>query len=185
MQVTEIELSGVRVIEPKLFEDGRGYFVETYNQHRYVEAGVEVTFVQDNMSRSQRGTLRGLHYQVTRPQAKLVWAVEGEVADVVVDVRPGSPTFGAHHMVRLDGASKRQLFVPAGFAHGFCVLSDIAVVQYKCSDFYDPNDEAGIAYDDPALGIEWPVDTPLLSPKDRGLPALVDAVLPQTPVERP
>ena len=180
MKVTEIDLSGVRVVEPKLFEDGRGYFVETYNQRRYVEAGIETTFVQDNMSRSTQGTLRGLHYQVTRPQAKLVWAVEGEIVDVVVDVRRGSPTFGAHRMIRLDGTSKRQLFVPAGFAHGFCVLSDIAVVQYKCSDFYDPQDEAGVAYDDPELGIDWPVESPLLSAKDRGLPTLADAVLPET-----
>ena len=178
MQVTETSLPGVLVIQPRIFSDDRGFFLEAYNERRYQDAGVPCTFVQDNHSRSTKGILRGLHYQVNNPQDKLLWCLEGEIWDVAVDVRPGSPTFGQWHGERLTGELKNQIFVPAGFAHGFCVLSDTAEVAYKCSRLYAPNDEGGVVWNDPDLAIEWPLDEPVLSPKDAALPQLKNATLP-------
>ncbi|MEL7368942.1 MAG: dTDP-4-dehydrorhamnose 3,5-epimerase [Myxococcota bacterium] len=179
MQVIETDLSGVVVLQPRLFRDDRGFFLETYNQARYAEAGITCTFVQDNHSRSTKGILRGLHYQITQPQDKLVWCLQGAIYDVAVDVRRDSPTFGKWYGVTLTSEEKNQIFVPAGFAHGFCVLSETAEVAYKCSRLYAPNDEGGIAWNDPELGIEWPLDgAPTLSGKDAALPRLADAKLP-------
>lgn len=179
MQVTETKLEGVKVIEPKVFGDHRGFFLETYNEQRYREAGIDVRFVQDNHSRSSKGVLRGLHYQLVQPQDKLVWCIRGRVWDVAVDVRKDSPTFGQWFGVELDDQSKRQIFVPKGFAHGFCVLSDEAEIVYKCSDLYAPGGEGGVLWNDPAVGIEWPITDPVLSDKDAKLPPLASARLPE------
>jgi dTDP-4-dehydrorhamnose 3,5-epimerase len=168
----ETELAGVVVVEPDVFRDARGFFLETFNADRYREGGIDRAFVQDNHSRSSRGTLRGLHAQRRRPQAKLVRAVRGEIFDVAVDIRPGSATFGKWVATRLSEENFRQLFVPEGFAHGFCVLSEIAEVEYKCSTLYDRADEIGVRWN--SAGIEWPVRDPLLSPKDAALPPLAD-----------
>ena len=179
MQVIETNLPGVLVVKPRVFADERGFFLETYNEARYREAGVPCTFVQDNHSRSTKGILRGLHYQITKPQDKLVWCLEGSVFDVAVDVRPGSGTFGQWYGVTLTAEEKNQIFVPAGFAHGFLVLSDTAQVAYKCSRLYAPDDEGGMIWNDPDVGIEWPYDgQPVLSKKDAALPQLKDATLP-------
>jgi dTDP-4-dehydrorhamnose 3,5-epimerase len=178
MNVVQTKLPGVLLIEPKVFGDHRGFFLETYNARRYREAGIETPFVQDNHSRSIRGTLRGLHFQITKPQAKLLWVVSGEIFDVAVDVRPGSATFGKWFGATLSAENKKQIFVPSGFAHGFAVISDIAEVYYKCSDFYDPKDEGGIVWNDPQLAIDWPLREPLLSQKDAALPTLANARLP-------
>lgn len=167
MKVFPTELDGVLVIEPQVHRDDRGFFAETYHAARYVAAGVGATFVQDNHSRSVRGTLRGMHAQLQRPQAKLLRVLRGAIYDVVVDVRRGSPTFKRWISVELSDENFRQIYVPIGFAHGFCVLSDVAEVEYKCSDVYQAGDELGLAWDDPEVGIRWPVDAPLLSPKDR------------------
>ena len=172
MQVVTTALPGVLVIEPRVHQDARGFFLETYHARRYAEAGVDAVFVQDNHSRSGRGTLRGLHFQVRQPQGKLVRVIEGAVWDVAVDIRPASPTFGRHVGVELTAENFRQIYVPPGFAHGFCVTSEVAQVEYKCTAFYDPADERGIAWDDPALAIPWPVEAPLLSARDRGNPTL-------------
>ena len=179
MNVIETKLPGVKVIEPKVFGDHRGFFLETYNEGRYREAGIDVRFVQDNHSRSTKGVLRGLHYQLVQPQDKLVWCIRGRVWDVAVDVRKGSATFGQWFGVELDDQSKRQIFVPKGFAHGFCVLSDEAEIVYKCSDLYAPGGEGGVIWNDPAVGIEWPIDSPVLSDKDSQLPPLSSARLPE------
>jgi dTDP-4-dehydrorhamnose 3,5-epimerase len=166
-------LPEVLVIEPTVYSDPRGFFVESYHAPRYREAGIDVTFVQDNQSRSVRGTLRGLHWQVApHPQAKLVRVVDGEVLDVAVDVRDGSPTFGRWAAVTLSAENFRQLFVPIGFAHGFLVLSERADIEYKCSDIYDPASERGLMWNDPALGIDWPIADPILSARDRAHPPL-------------
>lgn len=174
MRVLQTGLDGVVVIEPTVHRDDRGFFAETYHAERYAEAGVTATFVQDNHSRSERGTLRGLHAQLVRPQAKLVRVLQGAIWDVAVDIRRGSPGFGRWVGVRLSGENFRQLYVPPGFAHGFCVLSDVVHVEYKCTDFYDPGDEIGLAWNDPDVGIEWPVSDPVISEKDRRLPSLKD-----------
>jgi dTDP-4-dehydrorhamnose 3,5-epimerase len=174
MQVIETALEGVRIVEPRVFEDRRGFFYESYNERAYAAAGIEERWVQDNHSRSVRGTLRGLHYQAAPGQAKLVRVVGGEVYDVAVDVRWGSPTFGQHVGVILSAENKRQLYVPVGFAHGFCVLSDMADFLYKVTGYYAPQDERGVRWDDPALGITWPVQAPILSDKDLALPLLSD-----------
>lgn len=166
------ELPGVLVVEPDVFRDPRGFFLETFHAERYREAGIPYEFVQDNQSRSARGTLRGLHAQRRRPQGKLVRAVHGEIFDVAVDIRPRSPTFGKWVGTRLSAENFRQLFVPPGFAHGFCVLSEIADVEYKCTDFYDRSDEIGARWD--SAGIEWPVKDPLLSARDAALPTLAE-----------
>ena len=172
MQVKETSLEGVFVIEPKVFGDDRGYFMETYQQERYREFGIDRRFVQDNLSFSTKGCLRGLHFQITRPQAKLVQVISGEAFDVAVDIRKGSPTFGKWTGVRLAGRTGRQLFVPEGFAHGFIVLSESAHFLYKCSELYHPEDEGGILWSDPEIGIEWPLEPTSLSPKDTGYPVL-------------
>ena len=155
---------------PDVFRDPRGFFLETFHARKYREGGIPWDFVQDNHSRSQRGTLRGLHAQRTRPQGKLVRAVRGEIFDVAVDIRPGSKTFGKWVGHTLSDDNFRQLFVPPGFAHGFCVLSEIAEVEYKCTDFYDQADEVGVLWN--SVGIDWPVREPLLSARDAGLPHL-------------
>lgn len=162
----ETEISEVRIIEPVVFNDNRGYFLETYHYDKYAEKGLEVSFVQDNHSHSIKGTLRGLHYQLKHAQGKLLYAVKGEIFDVAVDIRKGSPTFGKWVSAVLSGENKRQLYVPPGFAHGFCVLSEEADVTYKCTDFYAPDDEYGIIWDDPEIGIDWPLTNPNLSDKD-------------------
>jgi dTDP-4-dehydrorhamnose 3,5-epimerase len=163
-------LPGVVLVEPDVHRDARGFFLETFHAARYREGGIAHDFVQDNQSRSQRGTLRGLHAQRQRPQGKLVRAVRGEIFDVAVDIRPGSPTFGKHVAARLSEENFHQLFVPPGFAHGFCVLSEVAEVEYKCTAFYDRADEIGIRWD--TAGIDWPLRDPLLSAKDAALPSL-------------
>ena len=168
-------------VEPRVHRDHRGFFVETHNERTYAQGGIDVRFVQDNASSSVRGTLRGLHAQVRRPQAKLVRAVYGEIFDVAVDIRRESPTFGQWVGVTLSGDNFHQLYIPAGFAHGFCVLSHSAVVAYKVSDFYDPEGEITISHRDPALGIQWPIHSPVLSDRDSDaltLRELVDS-LPQ------
>ena len=172
MQVHATALPGVVVIEPRVFLDERGFFVETYHARRYAEAGIDAAFIQDNHSRSRRGTLRGLHFQRTRPQGKLVRVVEGEVLDVAADVDPTSPTYGRWVSVSLSSDNFRQLYVPPDYAHGFCVVSETAQLEYKCTDFYDPADEGGVMWDDPVLGIEWPTRTPILSERDKRHPAL-------------
>ncbi len=182
MKIIETELPGVYVIEPRLFEDSRGHFLETYQDLRYREHGIEERFVQDNLSWSSHGVLRGLHYQLGRPQAKLVTVVRGTIFDVAVDIRRGSPTFGRWIGVELDGESHRQIFVPKGFAHGFCVLSETAAVTYKCSDYYAPADERGLRWDDPGVAVAWPVQEPLLSEKDQNYPILDEIAEEDLPV---
>ena len=166
MKFQPSEIPDIIIIEPDVHRDARGFFLESYNERKYREAGVPATFVQDNHSRSMRRTLRGLHAQRRRPQGKLVRAIEGEIFDVAVDVRRGSPTFGRWVGVRLSAENFKQIYVPPGFAHGFCVLSELAQVEYKVTDFYDPTDELGLLWNDPEVGIQWPVPEPLLSPKD-------------------
>jgi dTDP-4-dehydrorhamnose 3,5-epimerase len=172
VRVIPSTLPGVLVIEPDVHEDGRGFFLETYHADRYREHGIVGPFVQDNHSRSVGGTLRGLHLQLRRPQGKLIRVIEGEIFDVAVDVRRDSPTFGRWVGVRLSAMNFKQCFVPPGFAHGFCVVSPLAQVEYKCTDLYDPAGEIGIAWNDPAIGIAWPVQEPILSPRDRRHPTL-------------
>ncbi|MBN2033313.1 MAG: dTDP-4-dehydrorhamnose 3,5-epimerase [Deltaproteobacteria bacterium] len=166
MKVLPTSLKDVLIIIPQIFQDERGFFMETYQQKRYRESGIDCTFVQDNLSYSVQNTLRGLHYQHPCSQAKLIEVIKGEIFDVAVDIRRGSQTFGEWAGVRLSDENKRQLFVPEGFAHGFCVLSKKAVVYYKCSDFYSPENEGGILWADPQIGISWPVQNPLISQKD-------------------
>lgn len=172
MKVTETGLPGVLIVEPRLFVDDRGLFLETYHAERYAAEKFGFRFVQDNLSFSRQGVLRGLHYQLGRPQGKLVMVVQGEVYDVAVDIRKGSPTFGRWSGTVLSSRNYRQVFVPEGFAHGFSVQSETATVMYKCTDFYSPADERGIRWDDPSLGIDWPVRNPILSEKDGTYPTL-------------
>jgi dTDP-4-dehydrorhamnose 3,5-epimerase len=174
MRVTPADpLPDVLVVEPTVHRDARGFFLETYHEPRYRDAGIDVTFVQDNHSRSTRGTLRGLHWQVApHPQAKLIRVLAGEILDVAVDIRPSSPTFGRWTAVTLSAENFRQLYLPVGFAHGFLVLSDVAEVEYKCSDVYDQAAERGLMWNDPAIGIDWPVADPILSTRDRTHPPL-------------
>ncbi len=172
MNVIPTSLEGVVIVEPDVFEDKRGFFMETYHQQRYHKAGISRVFVQDNMSFSVKGTLRGLHFQITQPQAKLVQVISGEIFDVAVDIRPDSATFGRWVGVYLSSDTRRQLFIPEGFAHGFCVISETALFMYKCSDFYAKDDESGILWSDPAIGIQWPIENPMVSDKDARLPHL-------------
>ncbi len=172
MKVLKTDLDGVLVIEPQVFEDARGFFMESYNRSRYKEFGIKLNFVQDNLSFSKHKTLRGLHYQHPKAQAKLVQVLQGEVFDVVVDIRPQSPTFGHWIGEYLSGANKKQVIIPEGFAHGFCVLSDTALFHYKCSDFYASECEGGINWKDSSLAIDWPIDDPIVSKKDKSLPLL-------------
>jgi dTDP-4-dehydrorhamnose 3,5-epimerase len=176
MPMTPTALPDVLVIEPDVHRDGRGYFVETYQRDRYAGYGLTRPFVQDNQSCSARGTLRGLHLQVRHPQDKLVRVVAGEILDVAVDVRVGSPRFGHWVGVTLTGENFRQCYIPAGFAHGYCVLSDEAIVEYKCTDVYDRDGEIGLRWNEPAFGIRWPIDTPLLSGRDQQHPPLEDVL---------
>lgn len=184
MQIRTTALDGVLVIEPEVHGDERGYFMESWSRQRYLDAGLTGEFVQDNLSRSAAGVLRGLHFQFPRVQGKLVQVLEGRVYDVAVDIRRGSPSFGRWVGVELDARSKRQFWVPPGFAHGFCVLDDAAVFAYKCTDYYDPAGDYSIRFDDPAIGIEWPIDSPSLSAKDEQARCLADvpeALLPSYP----
>jgi dTDP-4-dehydrorhamnose 3,5-epimerase len=166
MQFLQTELPGVILIEPDVFKDPRGFFLETWHERKYAEAGIHGPFVQDNHSHSTGGILRGLHAQLRRPQGKLVRAVAGEMFDVAVDIRPDSPAFGRWVGFLLSGENFRQLWIPPGFAHGFCVLSERVHVEYKCTEFYDRDDEVAIAWNDPRIGIAWPVREPILSQKD-------------------
>jgi len=172
MTVSETSLPSVILIEPDVYVDGRGFFMETWNRARYEEAGLPGTFVQDNLSSSKQGVLRGLHYQHPQGQSKLVWVLEGEVFDVAVDIRLGSPTFGQWAGIRLSSENRKQLCIPEGFAHGFCVLSERALFAYKCTDFYNAETEHGILWNDPEIGIDWPIEAPVLSEKDADWPLL-------------
>jgi dTDP-4-dehydrorhamnose 3,5-epimerase len=173
VKVTPTQLPGVLIIEPRAFGDDRGFFLETFQAERYRElAGIGPSFVQDNHSRSARGVLRGLHLQKRRPQGKLIRVARGEVFDVAADIDPRSPTFGRWVGTTLSDANHRQLWIPPGFAHGFVVLSDVADFEYKCTDYYDPDSECGVIWNDEDLAIAWPIDRPTLSAKDQRLPKL-------------
>ena len=174
MRVVLTDIPDVVVIEPDIHADGRGFFLETYHADRYREHGIAGPFVQDNQSRSVAGTLRGLHLQIRRPQGKLIRVIEGEIFDVAVDVRRGSPTFGRWVGAILTAENFKQMYVPPGFAHGFAVVSPIAQVEYKCTDLYDPASEIGVAWNDPALGITWPIGQPILSKRDSQHPTLAE-----------
>ncbi|MCG6910618.1 MAG: dTDP-4-dehydrorhamnose 3,5-epimerase [Deltaproteobacteria bacterium] len=174
MNLIDIDIPGPKIIEPDVYPDRRGFFCETYQKRRFAENGIQTIFVQDNLSSSGKGTLRGLHYQHPHAQAKLVQVVQGAVLDVIVDIRRGSPFFGKWAGVTLSAENKRQFFVPEGFAHGYCVLSEAAVFTYKCSDYYAPDCEKGVLWSDPGIGIQWPLKDPVLSDKDRHYPCLKD-----------
>lgn len=166
MNIIQTNLANCVIIEPKVYGDDRGFFLETFQAERYASAGITLPFVQDNHSRSSKGVLRGLHFQKTKPQGKLVRVVRGEVYDVAVDIRLGSPTYGRWEAVVLSADNKKQFWVPPGFAHGFVVISDSADFEYKCTDYYDPSDEGSLLWSDPDLNIPWPIDKPILSEKD-------------------
>jgi dTDP-4-dehydrorhamnose 3,5-epimerase len=166
MKITPAHIPEVLIVEPRVFQDSRGFFFESYNRQLYHQQGITANFVQDNHSRSVKNTLRGLHYQINPGQDKLVRVVVGEVFDVAVDIRFGSPTFGKWVGIYLSAENKKQVFIPKGFAHGFCVVSDIAEFEYKCSEFYSSHKERGISWNDPDLGIDWPVKDPIISEKD-------------------
>lgn len=185
MKFIETALPGCLVIEPQVFGDARGFFYESYNEAKYREAGIDRRFVQANVSRSARGVLRGLHYQWPYPQGKLVGVLEGEVYDVAVDIRRGSPTFGQWAGVMLTAENHRHLWIPEGFAHGFCVLSEFATFSYQCTELYDAKVEGGVRWNDPAIGIDWPVSEPLLSDKDSKTPLLADVSPDRLPEYRP
>lgn len=174
MKVHPTDLPGVLRIEPRVFADSRGSLVETWNATRYGTAGLPTNMVQDNLSTSRQGVLRGLHFQHPHPQGKLIYVLEGEIFDVAVDIRVGSPTFGRWVGMNLSAEAGGQLYIPEGFAHGFCVLSPRALVVYKCTDVYRPECETGIRWNDPDLGIRWPTGAPTLSPKDKACPRLCD-----------
>jgi dTDP-4-dehydrorhamnose 3,5-epimerase len=174
MNVVETKLPEVMIFEPKVFGDERGFFMETWHAERYEEAGLPARFVQDNLSFSRRGVLRGLHYQNPDQQGKLVYVLQGKVYDVAVDIRVGSPNFGEWEAVFLSSENKRQFYVPEGFAHGFLVLSDAALFAYKCTTRYNAKAEASVLWNDPEIGIEWPTDAPVLSEKDRAAPPLAE-----------
>ncbi len=184
MNIITTSIEGVLVIEPTVFNDNRGFFMETYQNKRYQEYGIFRVFVQDNLSFSVHGTLRGLHYQVKHPQAKLVQVITGEIFDVAVDIRYGSSTFGKWTGAYLSDQNKRQLYIPEGFAHGFCVISKTAHFLYKCSDSYAPEDEYGIHWADSDIGIDWPVKNPIVSKKDRQNSKLCDLLPKQLPSEK-
>ncbi|HZL46030.1 MAG TPA: dTDP-4-dehydrorhamnose 3,5-epimerase [Opitutaceae bacterium] len=172
MKVINCGLEGLLIIEPDVYGDHRGFFLESWNERRYREAGISAAFVQDNFSFSQRGTLRGLHFQNPLAQGKLVSVWQGEVFDVAVDIRRGSRTFGQWHGVNLTADSKRQFYVPPGFAHGFAVISETALFHYKCTEIYSPQNELGFRWDDPEVGIKWPLASPTLSQRDARAPLL-------------
>ena len=182
MKVTRSpNLPEIIIIEPDVFGDDRGRFLETYQAQRYLDYGIPDRFVQDNISYSSNGVIRGLHYQLGQPQGKLVWVAQGEIYDVAVDIRKGSPSFGKWEVVILSSENHRQIYVPEGFAHGFCVISSSAIVVYKCTDYYAPKEERGISWDDPLLNIDWPIDEPVLSGKDRGYPILETMLVKELP----
>lgn len=172
MKVTHSKLTGAMVFEPKVFGDDRGFFMETWNYERYKEAGLNVKFVQSNLSLSSKGVLRGLHFQNPHPQGKLVQILSGEVFDVAVDIRKGSATFGQWHGEFLTAENKKQFYIPEGFAHGFCVLSETALFSYMCTNVYHASADSGLLWNDPEIGIKWPIDVPLLSEKDKNAPTL-------------
>ena len=182
MNVVNLAIPEVKLVKPRAFPDERGFFLQSYHERQYREAGIDVPFVQDNCSRSTRGVLRGLHYQLEHAQDKLVSVVRGEVFDVAVDIRRGSPTFGKWVGEILSDENHYQMFVPKGFAHGFVVLSEVVDLSYKCSDFYAPGDEYGILWNDPQVGVEWPPLDEILSEKDRELPLLADLPKESLPV---
>lgn len=171
MKVINTKIRDLIIIEPTIYSDERGFFYELYNQDKYTNLGIEYKFVQDNRSRSTKNVMRGLHFQKKNPQGKLVTVTKGEVYDVAVDLRPGSETFGQYEALILSEENKKQFFIPPGFAHGFCVISEVADFYYKCTDFYSPADEAGIIWNDPDIKIDWPVTEPILSDKDKILPS--------------
>jgi dTDP-4-dehydrorhamnose 3,5-epimerase len=182
MNIIPVNLPDVMLIDPRIFKDQRGYFLETFQGQRYAEHGLGAQYVQDNLSFSHRGVVRGLHYQLKKPQGKLVMVIQGEVNDLVVDIRLGSPTFGRWSKNTLSSENHRQLYVPPGFAHGFAVTSETAIVLYKVTDYYNPGDEYGIRWNDPDLGIDWPLTVAILSDKDSVFPCLKDvpeALLPR------
>jgi dTDP-4-dehydrorhamnose 3,5-epimerase len=184
MHVTSTELPELVVIEPRIFGDSRGYFMESWNQARYRAFGLPDMFLQDNLSASARGVLRGLHFQQPSAQGKLVTVIVGQIFDVAVDIRVGSPRFGKAATMTLSGENKRQVYIPPGFAHGFCVLSESALFMYKCTELYDPEVEGGIIWNDPDLAIPWPIQTPTLSNKDAGFQRLRDVDPSRLPVYR-
>ena len=174
IKYTKTDLPGVLLIEPRVFKDTRGFFMETFHQKKYAEAGIDHAFIQDNYSHSTRGTLRGLHYQLDFPQGKLVYVIKGEIYDIAVDIRRGSPGFGKWVGAYLSDKNRRQIFVPEGFAHGFCVISETADVLYKTTDLYNPDDEYGVLWSDPTIGIDWPIGVPIVSDKDKEFSRLND-----------
>ena len=184
MKFIETSLPGCVIIEPQVFGDSRGFFYESYNEAKYREAGIGRRFVQSNVSRSARGVLRGLHYQWPFPQGKLVSVLDGEVYDVAVDIRRGSPTFGQWAGVMLTAENHRHFWIPEGFAHGFCVVSEFATFSYQCTDLYDAKADGGIRWNDPAIGIDWPISAPLLSDKDGKAPLLADVAPDRLPEYR-
>jgi dTDP-4-dehydrorhamnose 3,5-epimerase len=185
MNVHPTELPGVLIIEPKIFGDSRGFFFEIWNAERYAQFGIPPLTAQDNISRSARGVLRGLHYQSPESQGKLVYVLQGEVFDVAVDIRRGSPTFGRWVGCLLSSENCRQFYVPEGFAHGFCVVSEWALFAYKCTHGYRPEFETAVAWNDPQIGIDWPLSDPLLSAKDRGASRLADIPADRLPMYEP
>jgi len=174
VEVEQLPLSGLLLLKPRVFRDGRGFFVETYSEPRYRSVGIDKTFVQDNHSQSMRRTLRGLHYQSSPGQAKLIRVTSGSIYDVAVDIRPDSPTFGQWYGAILDAQEHAQLYVPIGFAHGFCVMSDLADVVYKVSSVYDAKTECGIRWNDPDIGVKWPLEDPILSDRDQKTESFAD-----------
>lgn len=172
MKINTTSIEGLLILEPDVFRDERGFFLETFHEQKYEELGIERNFVQDNLSLSSKGILRGLHFQYRKPQAKLVQVLLGEVYDVAVDIRQGSTTFGKYFGIMLSQDNLYQMFIPEGFAHGYCVVSETALFAYKCSEFYSPAYEGGLLWSDPDIGIEWPISDPLLSQKDSRLPCL-------------
>ncbi|MBV8358729.1 MAG: dTDP-4-dehydrorhamnose 3,5-epimerase [Deltaproteobacteria bacterium] len=176
MKAVQTELEGVLLIEPDVFRDTRGFFLESYNRSKYRQLGIDADFVQDNHSRSSRNTVRGLHAQRLHPQAKLVRVIEGSIFDVVVDIRRGSPNYARWIGMRLSADNFMQCYIPPGYAHGFCVLSEVAQIEYKCTDFYYPDDELHILWADPDIGVTWPVVNPMLSDKDRAGRRLRDLI---------
>jgi dTDP-4-dehydrorhamnose 3,5-epimerase len=176
MELKELSLSGLKLLRPKVFHDDRGFFKESYRKPLYESCGIDCEFVQDNHSYSKGGTVRGMHFQAKPGQAKLISVLEGEIFDVIVDIRPDSPTFRKWEGVYLKSDQHEQLFIPIGFAHGFCVLSDTAHVVYKVSSVYDPLEEKGFRFDDPSIAIHWPIANPILSPRDLRAPSFEEAV---------
>jgi dTDP-4-dehydrorhamnose 3,5-epimerase len=181
MQVIKTKLPGVLIIEPRIFNDTRGYFFETYEMQRYQQHGIPAVFLQDNLSCSVKNVIRGLHYQLEHPQGKLVSVALGTVLDVIVDIRTGSPTFGESVSIELSDMNHKQVYVPPGYAHGYCAMTENVVFLYKCTDYYYPKSEYGIAWNDPDLAIQWPVSQPILSGKDTVFPNLKDVPLLQLP----